>query len=161
MTHKLESKHVIERSWYRPGFRTSLVLLFTLALDTLVIYFAYKLIVAGQYSSLVILILFPFLALVMTYYQIAFFLNKTTLEVQDQVLRVFAGPLPFYSPREYLRSEMKGIVVEEMTGKNAGKFNVKVVLASGQKRILLSLPNLEEAKLIESELQAALLRKDV
>lgn len=155
-TRQSDSKYIIEWTWFHTGFRTHLIILFTLCLDTLVVYGGYNLIMAQQYSSLVILILFPVLALVMTYYQVAIFINKTTLEVQDKILRVSAGPLPFYSPREYLRSEIQGVVSEEMKGKKGGKFNVKLVLISGKKKIILTLPNLEEARLAEYELKTAL-----
>ncbi len=155
-TRKIGPHHIIEWTWFHTGLRTHLIILFTLCLDTLVVYGAYKLIVAQQYSSLIILILFPFLAMVMTYYQIAIFLNKTTLEVQEKVLRISAGPLPFYSPREYLRSEIQGVVAEEMAGKKTGKFNVKLVLVSGKKKIVLTVPDENEARLAESELKTAL-----
>ena len=49
--YKTSQAQLIEWTWYRPGLRSTLVFLFTLALDALVIYFGYKLLVAGQYSS--------------------------------------------------------------------------------------------------------------
>lgn len=155
-SYQTSSAQLIEWKWYHPSIRTYLILLFTLCLDALVLYVGFKLVVAGQYSSLVILILFPFLALVMTYYQIAVFFNKTTIEIQEKLLRVFASPLPFYSPREYLRSDIKAVVTEEMSGKKKGVLNVKIVLSSGKKRVLLSLNDSEEARLVERELNRVL-----
>lgn len=155
-TYKVGSSQMIEWTWYRPSFRTYLILLFTLCLDALVIFVGAKLIAAGQYSSLVILILFPFLALVMTYFQIAIFINKTSIEIQEKTLRVFAGPLPFYSAREYLRADIKNVVAEERSGRKAGTFNVKLVLSDGKKKIILSLPSADEARIVERELQTAL-----
>ncbi len=153
---KTLTAQLIEWTWFHSSFRTYLILLFTICLDALVAFVGFKLIMAGQYSSLVILILFPFLALVMTYYQVAVFFNKTTIEIQEKLLRVFASPIPFYSPREYLRSDIKAVVTEEMSGKKKGVLNVKIVLSSGKKRVLLSLTDSEEARLVEQELKRVL-----
>ncbi len=89
----------------------------------------------------------------MTYYQLAVFFNQTTIQIQNHFLCVSVRPFPFIAKLEFPLSDIASVVVDERQTKRKGLFHLKIVLKSGKKKILLSVHDQEEARMLEGELK--------
>jgi hypothetical protein len=154
----------IEWRWWSPAY--IFLFLFCIAWDSF-LFFWYSMALGGP--APVFFMLFPIVHVAvgvgLTYLCLAGFFNRTVVKVDNRVLRVRHGPLPWPGNVDWSVNDLRQFFVRSQThrGKHGSNetFDVVAVPAEGRRRPLLKrLPSQDQAIFVEQELERFLSIQD-
>ncbi len=146
----------ISRRWFR--WLHIFLLLWCLGWDGFLIVWHGMAIASGMWPMLLFALLHTAVGIAMTYYVLAGFLNRTTVQVGKGMFEVWHHPLPWFGEKHLQATDIKQIYCKENIRRSSDgvskSYEVYAVLRHGGKEKLLSgLIEPEQALYIEQELE--------
>lgn len=151
---------IIQRRWF--SFAALGTIIFGVVWNVFLVFYTIQTLTAETRSEEAILIIpLAIVGLVAGYLALAAILNRSTITVDDRVIRVHHHPLPWRN-RAFETGHVQQVFVKQHTSGQQGRgrrhhYSVQLLLPEGNRQLLLgSLPNVNEASDIKRAIEQRL-----